>query len=330
MTVSQLTPDPEERRRAAAEKTIRAELGPAFMAALDDPTTTDIRVNGAGLIVVKQRGLYRAVGTVSPQSVLSAIYSIGDMVGAIINEKSPIYAGEFPLNGCRMQILLPPAVDNPVLVLRLPPRTAFSFDELVAQGTITRSRADFLVKTIAGGLSNIGVTGATGSGKTTFCNAILKEIGRYPRHLVLLEDEKELQPESDPVYIERLYAKKGFGRHPDVSMNDQLAVALRLDPQIISMGEVRQALAAIAYIEACNTGHRGGFVTFHADSATEAPHRLAWLVEEGGMKAIPHRIIRAIDVYVHLQEVEPGVRRVVDVAIATGHDGKDYTFDHVA
>jgi type IV secretion system protein VirB11 len=318
------------RQRAQIESIMRTELGPTFIEAMDDPETTDLRFNGHGMIVVKQRGIYRQIGSISPASALRVIYTIGQLVGAIINDRQPIFAGEFPLDGSRMQILLPPAVDSPVLVLRMRARKKFSFEDLVGQDVLTATQASFMTKAIATGEKNLVVSGGTGSGKTTLCNAVLQEIAKYPRMLVLLEDEKELQPSSDPIYLERLYAKKGFGRHPDVSMHDLLAVALRLDPNIIAMGELRQPLAAVALVEAFNTGHRGGFVTYHADSALDAVYRLQWLVAEGGMNPLPHRLAKAINILVHMKEVEPGVRRVVEVAELLGHDGVEYQLKHVA
>lgn len=318
-----------ERKRVAVEKILRAELGPAFLDALAHPETTDVRFNGAGLIIAKQRGLYKEIGRISPTSALCAIYAIAELIGAIINDKSPLFAGEFPLDGSRMQILLPPAVDNPVLVLRTASRASFSFDELVAQGVVTRSRADYLINAVANGEDNIAVTGATGSGKTTFCNALLREIGKYPRLMVLFEDEKELQPVSDPVYIERVYAKKGFGHHPDVLMTELIAIGMRLDPTIVSMGELRQPLAAIALLDLFNTGHRGGFVTWHANSALDTLYRLQWLIQEGGITPLPKRIACAINIVVHLKEVAPGVRRVTEMARVRGHDGSEYLLDYI-
>jgi type IV secretion system protein VirB11 len=297
---------------------------------MEDPKTTDLKVTETGHIVCKREGRYRTIGTVARDDLRIAIGNIAQILGTTISEINPLYAGDFPLVPARMQVVLPPAAEGPMLVLRMPCRTALSFDELIAQHVLTASQASYLRDVIRARKDNIAVTGGTGAGKTTFCNAILREIAKYPHVLVLMEDEKELQPVSAPEQIHRLFAKKNFGRSPDVSMHDLVYLALRLDPTIIAMGELREGRAAAALVKAFNTGHRGAFGTWHADSALDALHKLHELVGEGGVHLSPRRIASAITVVVHMEEIEPDVRRVVQLTRVKGYDGSEYQLEPVA
>jgi len=309
---------------------LRDDLGPVFIAALEDPSTTDLRITGDGHVVCTREGVPKVIGTIRKDAVDTAIRRIATHVHAPIGTRAALYGGDFPLNGCRMQIIMPPVSRGPMLILRKPNPRTYSFLDLVRQGELTLTQAQYLTDVIASGEHTIAVTGGAGAGKTTFCNAILKEVAKYPRLMVLLEDARELQPTSPPEYIESLCTRQGFGVFNDASMHELVAAALRMNPRSISMGELRQAPAAVALIEAFNTGHPGGFVTYHANSALDALYRIQWLLAEGGMNPLPARIAKAINVVVHLRQVSPGVRRVEELARVTGHDGREYQLERIA
>lgn len=309
---------------------LRDDLGPVFIAALEDPATTDLRITGGGHVVCTRQGVPKVIGTIRKDAVDLAIRRIATHVHAPIGTRAALYGGDFPLNGCRMQIIMPPVSRGPMIVLRKPATRIYSFVELVQQGEITSTQARYLTDIIASGEHTIAVTGGAGAGKTTFCNAILKEVAKYPRLMVLLEDARELQPSSPPEYIESLCTRLGFGVYDDAPMTELVATALRMYPRSISMGELRQAPAAVALIEAFNSGHPGGFVTYHANNALDALYRIQWLLEEGGMTPLPARIAKAINVVVHLRQVAPGARRVEELVRVLGHDGREYQLEHIA
>lgn len=310
-------------------RTFRRLLGETFLNALDHPDTTDLTINSLGKIMVKQNGIYEEIGSVTASNARQIIYEIAALlnVGGHINNKAPIFAGNFPLDGSRMQIVLPPAADNPVLILRTRSRKSFTLEELVEKDVLTANQARVVIDAVFEN-KKIVVSGSTGSGKTTFCNAIFHEYAKYPeRRIIILEDEKELQPQS--TNIERFYAKRGFGRHPDIMMHDLVLITLRADPTVIVMGELRDGKAAAELFKAWNTGHPG-FCTYHADSALDSLYRFEDLIEEGGIPPKSKRISRTLGLLIHLTEISPGVRRVTELAEVMRPNGDEYNLHFIS
>ncbi|MDR1921434.1 MAG: Flp pilus assembly complex ATPase component TadA, partial [Candidatus Adiutrix sp.] len=168
---------------------------------------------------------------------------------------------------------------------------------------------------------NILVAGGTGSGKTTFVNAVVEAISRLTPEdrLVIIEDTTELQPKSENVVQMRSNSK--------VSMEDLLVSTLRLRPDRILVGEVRRGGPAMTLTNSWNTGHEGGVATVHANSAPEAMSRLEELITMDGFVPVKSALARAVN-YVVFMRKERGVRRVTEI-VEIGYDSKnnEYVFD---
>jgi len=310
---------------------LRAELGDVMDIWEAVPRiTNNLRINGSnGKIQAKIKGVYTTMGEISPRRVRNAIYEVSELLDVRIDEQYPIFSGEYPLDKSRIQIILERACDNPIMVWRRGADVAKTFEELAAEGVFTFSQVEFINEAFDAREKNFVLSGATDSGKTYNCHGFMQLFAKYPeRFLLLLEDAKELLQVSDNV--ERLYARRGFGRAPDVLMQDCVEIALRMDPDIIAMGELRTALAAKALFEAWNTGHSGGFVTYHANSARDSIRRMDWLLRSAGVIPVPEELANTLHVLIHVKQVKPNVRRAVEVVEVTGYKNGDYVLRHVA
>jgi type IV secretion system protein VirB11 len=300
---------------------LRTELGEEFLAALADPKTTDISLNGDGILWRRVLGGtgWSQFGTLSAPRAEAAIGTIADMIGTLVNRENPFLADEFPLDGSRLQVVMPPAADRPLIVLRKHASLVFTLDDYVKQGMLTADAAELLRRAIRD-RQNIVVAGGTGSGKTTFLNALLAEIAKYPDRTFVLEDTKELQPTSKNLI--RMYQTKVPGG-TNVTMRDLLFASLRMMPDRIILGEIRDGAAAVELFKMWNTGHPGGLATVHADSAVDTLHRFHELITESGSVPIPTRIAKTVGYVVYLEQ-RRGKREIKELIRVDGYKNDDY------
>lgn len=291
------------RRRSALERA----LGSGVAAALEADDVVEALVNEDGVVWVDRlgRGLERTEYVLSAHDREAAIRLIAHEAGLSIGEDRPQLAAILPESAARVQAMLPPLTRAPVLAIRKRPRLIYHLDDYVRDGVATRGAADLLVDAIAS-KHNIIVAGGTGSGKTTLLNALLAEPAFAESRVVILEDTAELQCAS-PNTVQLLTKASA----PAILMRELVQMTLRLRPDRIVVGEVRDG-AALEVLKAWNTGHPGGLLTLHANSAADALVRLEDLCMEARAQPARRLIEATVDMVVFIARTERG-RAITDI-----------------
>lgn len=302
---------------------LRSALGPDLRRLLEDPEVTEVYVNTDYIVRVDSfSGRHKTEVIVTPERVKNICNIVAGINEQIINEDHPKLGVEIHGLNVRAQLLYPPIVTRPTFFFRKKPARVFSMEEYLENGSISRHYYDAIVNAIRTH-RNLIVVGATGSGKTTFLNAILKKLSEESPddRLAVLEDVPELQCSSDDVQ----YMTISGNRATSVTMQDLVFVCLRISPNRIIIGEVRDA-AAYDVLKAWNTGHPGGFCTLHANGCADALTRLESLTLEGMNGAeeyIKQLIGSVVDYVVSIQRVVAdgrSVRRVDEMIEVKGYD----------
>jgi type IV secretion system protein TrbB len=282
-------------------------LGPALLQALRDPAVVEVLVNPDGKIFLDEIGCgRRETGlTLAAEARERAIRLIADHMGESVGPDAPRLAAALP-SGERFQGMLPPVTTGPAFAIRKRPAIVFGLADYVRQGVLSASQGEHL-SAAAAGRRNLLITGGAGSGKTTLANAMLAEPAFASDRIVLIEDTPELQCSAvDSVALLTRRARQPIG------VGDLVRDALRLRPDRIIVGELRDGQAALEALKAWNTGHPGGLATLHANSAAEAVSRLEDLLSEV-LPFSPQRLIaQAIDIVVHISRTRTG-RRVEEI-----------------
>lgn len=299
------------------QEALRHALGPAILAALLDPQVVEILANPDGRLILDtlRRGRIEADVQLAPDSRERVIRLIADYVGEPVTRDMPRLAGVLPVTGERFQGFLPPVTTAPAFSIRKRPAVIWSLDDYVRDGVMTRTVADAL-KSAVKDRRNLLISGGTGSGKTTLANALLAEPAFSQDRVFLIEDTPELQCSAiDLVSVLTRRAPSPIG------VVDLVRDALRMRPDRIVVGEMRDGAAAIETLKAWNTGHPGGLSTIHANSARETLSRLEDLIAETGARASHRMIAQAIDIIVHIRRTRSG-RSVDDLLrLRPGDDG---------
>jgi type IV secretion system protein VirB11 len=304
-------------RKAAA---LRQALGPTIAAALAERLVVEVMVNPDGKIWVDRIGAGQSftgerLATADAERILRLL---ADHVGEIVNRDRPHVSATLP-SGERFQGQYPPLCAAPAFAIRKRPEMVFTLDDYVAGRAMTESQARALAAA-AEARDNILIVGGTGSGKTTLANAVLALPAFANDRIVLIEDTAELQC-SAPNQVALLTKKTD----PQVSMRDLVRATLRLRPDRIVIGEVRDG-SALDIVKAWNTGHPGGVATLHANSANEALGRLEELISEVSL-VVPHRAIaRAIGVIAFIARTPEG-RTLRALQRVTGWDEGRYRLE---
>ncbi|MGJ5814884.1 P-type conjugative transfer ATPase TrbB [Paludibaculum fermentans] len=327
------------------EAKLRRELGETVLALLAGGETEDIVLNPDSTLWAKRIGSgFQCVGEMPPAQAASALNTIAAWKGTVMNHERPILETELPLDGSRFEGIISPVVRRPVFAIRLRPKRIFSLDEYERSGILTRKedalnrlrKRDTFVDDVRGlshaaiiraavaGKRNILTVGATGSGKTTFVNAILDVMAQVAPddRVISIEDTTELQC-SVRNHVDLLAVG-------NVSMLDCLRACMRLKPTRIVVGEVRGA-EAHTMLKAWNTGHPGGAATVHANDALGGLIRLESLVAEATSAPQQTLIAEAVDLVIfvdHEPELLAG-RKVREVALVTGYRDGRYEIEYV-
>jgi type IV secretion system protein VirB11 len=232
----------------------------------------------------------------------------------VTDSEHPEVATELPVSHARFQGWLPPVVNQPCFAIRKHAKQVFQLDDYVRQDSLQQSHCDLIRQAIQQ-RKNIIVAGGTGSGKTTFTNALLGELQNANERILILEDLPELQVLAQDVVSMRTTDQ--------VDMRMLVKGSLRMRPDRIIIGEVRDG-AALDLLKAWNTGHPGGICTIHANSAEDAPYRIDDLLQEV-VPIIPHRLVtRSIDLIIFIKRDSAGKRRVTTLAELTGFSNGAY------
>lgn len=280
---------------------------------LEDEEITEIMVNGHENIFVERQGrVFRwDRGFDSRQKLEDVIQQIVARVNRVVNESSPTVDARLP-DGSRVNVVLPPvSLSGPVLTIRKFASTPITMEQLVRLGSLSEEVAEVL-KTLVRARYNIFISGGTGSGKTTFLNALSQFIPSQER-VITIEDSAELQLLDQPDLV-RLETRTGNGE-VEVSIRQLIRCSLRMNPDRIIVGEVRGE-EALDMLQAMNTGHDGSLSTGHANSPTDMLMRLATMVLMGAdlpLAAIDSQIASAIDILIHLGKLRDGSRKVLSI-----------------
>lgn len=303
---------------------LRHALGPDVLAALTDPEIVEILANPDGRLVLdrvksgrKDTGVF-----LETEARERVVRLVADYVGDPVTRENPRLAGVLPVTGERFQGFLPPVTAAPAFSIRKRPAVIWSLDDYVRDGVMTEVQAERLREAVRT-RKNLLISGGTGSGKTTLANALLAERAFANDRVFLIEDTPELQCSAWDLVATLTR------RHPvQIGVVDLVRDALRMRPDRIVVGEMREGAAALETLKAWNTGHPGGLSTIHANSAREAVSRIEDLVAEVG-PAIPRRTIaQAIDVIVHIARTSDG-RRVEDILLVSADKAGRYSLTAV-
>ena len=287
---------------------------------MQDPTVSDILVNGAREVYVERRGkLYRTKAIFRDDAhLMQIIERIVSAVGRRVDESSPMVDARLK-DGSRVNAIIPPlALDGPVLSIRRFAVDPFKMQDLLAFGTLTEQLAEVLRGAVQARL-NILVSGGTGAGKTTMLNILSNYIPETDR-IVTIEDSAELQLQQE--HVVRLETRppniEGAGA---VTARDLVRNALRMRPDRIVVGEVRGG-EVLDMLQAMNTGHDGSLSTVHANSTRDALSRIETMVLMSGlslpMRAMRDYISSALDLVIQLARLSDGTRRLVRVTEIVG------------
>lgn len=288
---------------------------------VDNDGITEVMVNGLDGIFIEKRGRLERWNKkfYSQEKIEDLVQTIAARSNRIVNASVPIVDARLE-NGARVNIVLPPvALNGPIITIRQFPKHPIHMDQLVKWQSITREAADFLQKLVIAGY-NIFISGGTGSGKTTFLNALSDFIPKDER-IITIEDNAELQIQGVENLV-RLEARKENtqGEHA-VTIRDLIRSSLRMRPSRVIVGEVRGE-ETIDMIQAMNTGMDGSLSTGHGNSPRDMLSRLETMVLMGmelPVSAVRRQIASALDIMVHLGRMRDKSRRVLEIVEITGY-----------
>jgi len=289
---------------------------------VEDPTVTEIMINGTEPIFVEQKGVLRQLETRfdSVERLQDVIQRIVAGCNRVVNEASPIVDARLS-NGSRVNIVMQPiALNGPIVTIRRFPDKTITMERLVEIGSLTSEAALFLQKLVQAGY-NIFVSGGTGSGKTTFLNALSAYISAGER-VITIEDSAELQLQGIPNLVRLETRNSNVEGCREIGIRELIRSALRMRPDRIIVGEVRGA-EAIDMLQCLNTGHDGSMSTGHANSAIDMLSRLENMVLMGmelPLAAIRQQIASGLDVIVHLGRLRDKSRKVLEIMEVTGFE----------
>ncbi|MCA0294210.1 MAG: CpaF family protein [Actinobacteria bacterium] len=293
---------------------------------LADPSVTEIMVNGPATVYVERRGVVERspIAFSSEAQLMQTIDRIVSRANRRVDESSPMVDVRLA-TGERVNVIIPPlAVDGALVTIRRFPRS-FRLSELVERETLDQ-QAMLLLSACVRAEFNIVISGGTGTGKTTFLNALSAMIPPEDR-IITIEDVAELSLQQP--HVGRLEARpanvEGKGQ---ITIRDLVRNSLRMRPDRIVVGEVRGG-ETLDMLQAMNTGHAGSMATVHANSAEDALVRLETLASMSELD-LPVEVLRdqingAIDVIVHLSRFPDGSRKVVEISVLTSKRRENYT-----
>ena len=290
---------------------------------IHDDTITEVMINGPDHVFIEQNGKVRRISDTfeNEQKLEDIIQRVVGMAGREVNQANPIVDTRLP-DGSRVNVVLPPiSLKGAIVTIRKFSKEPMTIAKLIEYGSITQEIADVL-EILVKAKYNIFICGGTGSGKTTFLNAVSHFIPKDER-IITIEDSAELQIEGldNLVSLETRNANTaGVGA---VTIRDLIRSSLRMRPERIIVGDVRGA-EALDMLQAMNPGHDGSLSTGHANSTKDMLSRLETMVLTGAeglpLDAVRQQIASAIDIIIHLSRLRDRSRKTMEITEVTGYE----------
>lgn len=290
---------------------------------ISDDSITEVMINGADNIFIEKSGKLQKLDKQfeSQRRLEDIIQRIVGLAGREVNQANPIVDTRLP-DGSRVNVVLPPiALCGPTMTIRKFSKTPMTIERLIQYGSLTQEIADKL-ELLVRAKYNIFICGGTGSGKTTFLNALSNYIPKDER-VITIEDSAELQITGveNLVSLETRNANaSGAGQ---ITIRDLIKSSLRMRPERIVVGEVRGG-EALDMLQAMNTGHDGSLSTGHANSTADMLSRLETMVLQGAdglpLDAVRQQIASAIDIIIHLSRLRDKSRKTMEITEVIGYE----------
>ncbi len=298
---------------------------------LDDPSVTEIMINGPDDIFLEMGG------RISKSSLrFESVEKLGDVIqqivascNRVVNEASPIVDARLQ-DGSRVNVVLSPvALNGPIVTIRKFPEHPFTMEDLIRFGSLPREVCYWLEQLVKAKY-NIFISGGTGSGKTTFLNALSNYIPAEER-IITIEDSAELQIKSIENLVSLETRNANVEGCREITIRDLIKSSLRMRPDRIIVGEVRGA-EAIDMMQCLNTGHDGSMSTGHANSSKDMLSRLENMILMGmdiPLKAIKQQIASGIDILIHLGRLRDKSRRVLEITEIVGLENDEIKLNNL-
>ncbi|MDR0491522.1 MAG: CpaF family protein [Oscillospiraceae bacterium] len=292
---------------------------------ISDPDITEVMINGHKDIFIEKSGrLSRMDNQFESRRELEIIITkFVSQAGRAVNESEPIVDTRLD-DGSRVNVVMPPvALNGPIVTIRRFPKEAMTIKHLLSFGSITEEAAEALQLLVVAKY-NIFISGGTGSGKTTFLNALSNFIPEDER-IITIEDSAELQIKNIANLVRLETRNAGADGSGSISIRDLIKTALRMRPERVIVGEVRGA-EALDMLQAMNTGHDGSISTGHANSTRDMLSRLETMVLQGtdvlSLEAIRQQIASAVDIVIHLSRLRDKSRKTMSIVEVLGYDAE--------
>jgi pilus assembly protein CpaF len=296
---------------------------------LDDPTVSDIMINGPDQIFVERRGLLELVPArfATREALIAALRNAAQYVGKTISEEKPILEGRLP-DGSRIEAVLPPAAPNgPCVSIRRFFKETLTVERLIEFGAMTPDVADALHAIVVSKL-NVLIAGGTGSGKTSMLNALSSFVPEGER-VVVIEDSRELQLQR--THVCQLEARPPDAKgHGEVTIRELFRATLRLRPDRIVVGEIRGG-EALDLIQAMTSGHGGCLSTLHATYPKDTVSRFETMAMmsdvEMPLAALRVQLASAVNIICQVSRLQDGSRKITHISEILGYDAALGTYE---
>lgn len=290
---------------------------------IKDDEITEVMINGPDDIFIEKEGkLYKMEQKFDDEKQLEdIIQKIVGQAGREVNQANPIVDTRLP-DGSRVNVVLPPiSLGGATVTIRKFSKTPMTIEQLLRYGSITKEVAHVL-ELFVKAKYNIFISGGTGSGKTTFLNAVSSYIPHDER-VITIEDSAELQIEGIDNLVRMETRNANTSGSGAVTIRDLIKSSLRMRPERIIVGEVRGG-EALDMLQAMNTGHDGSLSTGHANSTRDMLSRLETMVLQGSeglpLEAIRQQIASAVDIIIHLSRLRDKTRKTMEISEITGYE----------
>lgn len=288
-----------------------------------DDNITEVMINGPDNIFIEKNGKLLKLDQKfeNERKLEDIIQKIVGMAGREVNQANPIVDTRLP-DGSRVNVVLPPiSLNGAIVTIRKFSKNPMTMGQLIRYGSITPEIADVL-QTLVRSKYNIFISGGTGSGKTTFLNALSNYIPKDER-IITIEDSAELQISGIENLVSLETRNANASGSGEITIRDLIKSALRMRPERIVVGEVRGG-EALDMLQAMNTGHDGSLSTGHANSTRDMLSRLETMVLQGAeglpLEAIRQQIASAVDIIIHLSRMRDKTRKTMEITEVVGYE----------